>query len=83
MPHPTEPSKTLWDAREDSGPFEGAFDAEFAQMYEAAQRVRAKRVGKDEVGIPALGSGSDFTPFLQRLGVCGWLAGLSTPVFKC
>ncbi|OJT05323.1 Glutamate carboxypeptidase 2 [Trametes pubescens] len=69
VPHPTDPSRTLWDARADRGPFEGAFDAEFAQMYEAEQRVRAARQGKDEVGIPALGSGSDFTPFLQRLGV--------------
>ncbi|EIW61691.1 Zn-dependent exopeptidase [Trametes versicolor FP-101664 SS1] len=69
VPHPTDPSKTLWDARKDSGPFEGALDPEFAEMYEAEQHVRAARQGKDEVGIPALGSGSDFTPFLQRLGV--------------
>ncbi|KAI0677357.1 Zn-dependent exopeptidase [Trametes maxima] len=67
VPHPSDPARTLWDAREDDGPFAGALDADFAGVYE--QRVEAERVGKDEVGIPPLGSGSDFTPFLQRLGV--------------
>ncbi|KAI0353024.1 Zn-dependent exopeptidase [Trametes cingulata] len=66
--HPTDPARTLWDAREDEGPFEGAWDAEFAEMYRG-ERVGVERRGKEEVGIPPLGSGSDFTPFLQRLGV--------------
>ncbi|KAI9056503.1 Zn-dependent exopeptidase [Trametes sanguinea] len=67
VPHPTDPSRTLWDARKDDGPFAGALDAEFEKTYEA--KVDELRVGKEEVGIPPLGSGSDFTPFLQRLGV--------------
>ncbi|CDO73739.1 hypothetical protein BN946_scf185015.g67 [Trametes cinnabarina] len=67
VPHPTDPTRTLWDAREDDGPFDGALDAEFEKTY--AARVNESNVGKEEVGIPPLGSGSDFTPFLQRLGV--------------
>ncbi|KAI0638367.1 Zn-dependent exopeptidase [Trametes polyzona] len=71
VPHPTDPARTLWDARTDEGPFEGALDPDFARMYEAERRVvhGAGRAGSEKLGIPALGSGSDFTPFLQRLGV--------------
>ncbi|KAI0832613.1 Zn-dependent exopeptidase [Trametes gibbosa] len=72
VPHPTDPSRTLWEARGDSGPFDGALDAEFAEMSQKKKekaQIRASRQGKEELGIPALGSGSDFTPFLQRLGV--------------
>lgn len=65
VPHPTEPGKTLWDARNDDGPYlEGKVDAEFMAMYGTSQ---ARRASNTE--IPALGSGSDFTAFLQRLGV--------------
>ncbi|KAI0660807.1 Zn-dependent exopeptidase [Cubamyces menziesii] len=67
VPHPTDPARTLWDAREDDGPFAGAMDEAFARLYE--EKVGEMRAGKEEVGIPPLGSGSDFTPFLQRLGV--------------
>lgn len=71
VPHPTDPSLTLWDAREDEGTFEGALDAELAAMYEEKEKkhVRTSRNGKEVVEVPPLGSGSDFTPFLQRLGV--------------
>ncbi|KAI0375832.1 Zn-dependent exopeptidase [Pilatotrama ljubarskyi] len=67
--HPTDPSRTLWDARTDEGPFEGAMDEAFGANYEREKAGKARREGKEEVGIPPLGSGSDFTPFLQRLGV--------------
>ncbi|KAI0638366.1 Zn-dependent exopeptidase [Trametes polyzona] len=64
IPHPTSPNKTLWDARNDMRPFQGPADREFVEEY------LARRVAKQgELGIEPLGSGSDFTPFLQRLGV--------------
>ncbi|KAI9000835.1 Zn-dependent exopeptidase [Trametes punicea] len=75
VPHPNDPSRTLWDAREDDGPFPGAMDADFARTY--AAQVDALRVGKDEVGIPLLGSGSDYTPFLEHLGVASMDQGFS------
>lgn len=49
---------------EDSGPYAGTADADFLAAYEAAQQEKAS-----ETGIHPLGSGSDYTPFLQRLGV--------------
>jgi N-acetylated-alpha-linked acidic dipeptidase len=60
VPHPSTPGKSMWDARNDEGPFEGPSDPGFA----AAQH------GRDalETGVYPLGSGSDFTVFLQRLG---------------
>ncbi|KAI0353023.1 Zn-dependent exopeptidase [Trametes cingulata] len=62
--HPTDANRTLWDARNDLGPFRGPGDSEFLEAYEAMRRAL-----EDDVGIAPLGSGSDFTPFLQRLGV--------------
>ncbi|KAI0335653.1 Zn-dependent exopeptidase [Cubamyces sp. BRFM 1775] len=63
--HPTSPGKTLWDARLDIGPFRGPADDDLLEEY----RAKLKGVEGDGVGIAPLGSGSDFTPFLQRLGV--------------
>jgi N-acetylated-alpha-linked acidic dipeptidase len=65
VPHPTKPGKTLWDARNDDGPFEGIGDEEFMASYAAAE---LKKQALD-TGIAPLGSGSDFTVFLQHLGV--------------
>ncbi|KAI0677358.1 Zn-dependent exopeptidase [Trametes maxima] len=62
--HPTSLNKTLWDARDDVGPFHGPADSNFLEEY-LAKRVTSE----DDIGIAPLGSGSDFTPFLQRLGV--------------
>lgn len=71
VPHPTIPGKTLWDAREDQGPFSGIeedvmgdADPEFITSYNAAMVRKASKTG-----ITPLGSGSDYTVFLQRLGV--------------
>lgn len=68
VPHPTELGKTLWDARTDKGPFKTGtgIDDEYMKAYQQAEN--AKR--SSETGIPPLGSGSDYTVFLQRLGVC-------------
>ncbi|KAJ7639103.1 Zn-dependent exopeptidase [Roridomyces roridus] len=58
--------KTLWDARNDKGPFpEGNADAEFIAAYQAAE---TKRLASRNI-IGPLGSGSDFTVFLEHLGI--------------
>ena len=65
VPHPTQANKTLWDARNDLGPHYGELDADFAASYETAE-VRRNALS---TGVYPLGSGSDYTVFLQRLGV--------------
>lgn len=64
--HPTKENKTLWDAMDDKGPYtNGALD-NFAAMNEKQEYGKSKH---EELPIDTLGSGSDFTVFLQRLGV--------------
>ncbi|KAF8913770.1 hypothetical protein CPB84DRAFT_1720468 [Gymnopilus junonius] len=72
VPHPTVQGKTLWDAREDCGPYtdlvqalNATADTDFLELYNQEEsRKKAARIDVDP-----LGSGSDFTVFLQRLGV--------------
>ena len=66
LPHPTKNGKTLWDALGDHGPFDGDMDADFKAEYIAKE---AKRLAS-QTGVTPLGSGSDYTVFLQRIGVC-------------
>ncbi|KAI0832612.1 Zn-dependent exopeptidase [Trametes gibbosa] len=66
VPHPTAAGRTLWDARNDEGPFRGPADR---TSLEAAVDKRAVEQTATDVDIGPLGSGSDFTAFLQRLGV--------------
>jgi N-acetylated-alpha-linked acidic dipeptidase len=66
--HPSVQGKTLWDAREDTGPLSvrgGVVDVAYMVAFEAAESSRqdAKAI------LPPLGSGSDFTVFLHSLGV--------------
>jgi N-acetylated-alpha-linked acidic dipeptidase len=72
IPHPTDPGRTLWDARHDKGPLFGEhLDAESAALYEDDFIMR------DDIGVKPLGSGSDYTVFLQRLGVASLNSGFS------
>lgn len=64
IPHPTRPGKSLWDARNDDGPFEGIGDEDFMASYAASELK-----GHGLTSVKPLGSGSDFTVFLQHLGV--------------
>ena len=64
IPHPTDPTRTLWDAQKDIGPYSGDAHADSIATYEAE-----KRAASHGTGVVPLGSGSDFTAFLQRLGV--------------
>ncbi|GJE84372.1 Zn-dependent exopeptidase [Phanerochaete sordida] len=63
VPHPTKPGKSLWDAREDIGVFEGPVSEEVLAMFEPVPQLA------DSVGVNPLGSGSDYTVFLQQNGI--------------
>ncbi|KAJ7230581.1 hypothetical protein GGX14DRAFT_411473, partial [Mycena pura] len=69
VPHPTVPGKTLLDARHDNGPISipenASADPGYLAAYDAelVNRRTAKSI------FNPLGSGSDFTVFLQRIGV--------------
>ncbi|KAG7089277.1 hypothetical protein E1B28_010976 [Marasmius oreades] len=74
IPHPTEEGKTLWDARDDRGPFSGLNGTQIASAWVDPEYIRnhEKKVEEEaslSTGVGPLGSGSDFTVFLQRLGV--------------
>ena len=80
VPHPTIPGKTLWDARNDQGPL-GALhesnmtiDMDFLAEYNAREQER-----RESFGVGPLGSGSDYTVFLQRIGVR--YSAVTTPSF--
>ncbi len=66
VPHPTKPGKTLWDATKDNGVLNGEhIDAEALAMYEETEINAAA----ESTGVGVLGSGSDYTVFVQRTGV--------------
>ncbi|KAG7447447.1 Zn-dependent exopeptidase [Guyanagaster necrorhizus] len=72
IPHPTIPGKTLWDARNDEGPFrEDKLSVNMTADVNVLMDYEANKKAKDELttGVLPLGSGSDYTVFLQRLGV--------------
>ncbi|KAJ7129409.1 hypothetical protein C8R44DRAFT_776720 [Mycena epipterygia] len=76
VPHPTVAGKMLWDAREDDGPLsvgDGLVDPEYIAADEAAEAHRQAAKGI----FPPLGSGSDFTVFLERIGVASSATGFS------
>lgn len=75
IPHPTDANRTLWDARLDSGKLTGpakekvvAFEELGADWQEEERRMREFRK-PEHTNVSPLGSGSDYTVFLQRLGV--------------
>lgn len=79
IPHPTIKGRTLWQARFDSGTLSGPVDPEIQQMYdeEFGQYLNGPEifengspVRSEYVGVSPLGSGSDYTIFLDRIGVC-------------
>lgn len=64
IPHPTSEGRTLWDARDDSGTLFGDdIDEEVLNMDYTAYS------SEDNLGVRPLGSGSDYTVFLQYIGV--------------
>ncbi|KAG1783082.1 hypothetical protein EV702DRAFT_1060137 [Suillus placidus] len=80
IPHPTSEERSLWDARGDSGTLFGEhIKAEIAAMH------KDKLSAADSIGVRPLGSGSDYTVFLQYHGVPstdgGFTATLHDPVY--
>lgn len=70
IPHPTDEDRTLWDARQDSGTLYGLLDNRTYEVNEDVIAIREMEVAAaDSVGVSPLGSGSDYTVFLQRNGV--------------
>ncbi|KAF8309393.1 Zn-dependent exopeptidase [Clavulina sp. PMI_390] len=79
LPHPTDANRTLFDARYDVGPFTGNASSQSSDPFISTelgasfQRTKDLREYLDEdpasTGVFPLGSGSDFTVFLQRLGI--------------
>lgn len=73
--HPTEANRTLWDARKDSGKLTGPVHLAGRTLKEHAvdlheQEEELKEFAKpDNLNVRPLGSGSDYTVFLQRIGV--------------
>lgn len=70
VPHPTQEGKSLWDARGDLGPFtpsSGLLPANASIDEEYLERYHKEVTAASEIN--PLGSGSDYTVFLQRLGI--------------
>jgi len=72
IPHPTKDGLSLWDATQDTGElFGNTTDGQISTVdSEALEVYNAQYANLDELGVGVLGSGSDYTVFLQRIGVC-------------
>jgi N-acetylated-alpha-linked acidic dipeptidase len=55
VPHPTHVNRTLWEMRNDHGPFSGPIALDIQQLYDNSLSTSSR------TGIGALGSGSDYT----------------------
>ena len=70
LPHPTDKGRTLWDATNDYGKLFGLMGHANVSAKEEVKAIRAMELAKaDNIGVSPLGSGSDYTVFLQRIGV--------------
>jgi len=70
LPHPTDKGRTLWDATNDVGKLFGLMGHANVSVKEEVKAIRAMEFSKaDNLGVSPLGSGSDYTVFLQRNGV--------------
>lgn len=70
LPHPTDKARTLWDATTDSGKLFGLMGHANLSIKEEAKSIYAMELAEaDNIGVSPLGSGSDYTVFLQRNGV--------------
>ncbi|KAJ3782994.1 Zn-dependent exopeptidase [Lentinula aff. detonsa] len=79
VPHPTEEGKNLWDATHDTGKYFGDMqDVNIRLNAEAVAVHEASLNARDNLGVGVLGSGSDFTIFLQRIGVASMNHGFTS-----
>ncbi|EJT97553.1 Zn-dependent exopeptidase [Dacryopinax primogenitus] len=98
VPHPTDPGRSLWDATKDSGIYTarpgfvlspeeaGMFRDERLSWVDEEHSLRTSMPSSAEyTAVSALGSGSDYTVFLQHIGVAstdgGFGATVSDPVY--
>jgi N-acetylated-alpha-linked acidic dipeptidase len=85
--HPTDANKTLWDARLERGPFTApAWQDRLAESEFVRERTEQELLAEqEEIPVSPLGSGSDYTVMLQRLGVAstdmGYASTLSDAVY--
>jgi len=71
IPHPADKGRSLWDARTDVGVLLGLRGNGTAPIKEEVLSIHEMQfANEDSVGVSPLGSGSDYTVFLQRNGVC-------------
>jgi N-acetylated-alpha-linked acidic dipeptidase len=85
LDHPTDKGRTLWDAKKDHGKLMGnktivaaqeAVGGPWQPLRDTDSPISIKAV--DNLGVSALGSGSDFTPFLAYLGIASINTGFSS-----
>ena len=69
VPHPTDANRTLWDARQDTGKLTGPVSELGTDHFMQQAQDLEFATDPHSTGVFALGSGSDYTVFLQRLGV--------------
>ncbi|KAG8776309.1 hypothetical protein FRC16_004557, partial [Serendipita sp. 398] len=87
VPHPHNSSKTLWDARLEKGPFPPPSSVAGLDLSELVLEKLAEEQAIEQADIPVnpLGSGSDYTVMLQRLGIAstdmGFGTSLTDPVY--
>jgi N-acetylated-alpha-linked acidic dipeptidase len=67
LSHPTDENRTLWDATTDDGKLFG--EDKLSVSSAASKMDTMEQLLADDVGVSPLGSGSDYTVFLQRIGV--------------
>lgn len=93
LPHPTNATRTLWDARNDLGPYTGpgplALKGETAEITHGIDYINAMKLkaqmDEDPIstGVFPLGSGSDFTVFLQRIGASFFASNVRSLASHC
>ena len=69
LPHPTDKGRTLWDATNDDGKLFGLMGHANISAKEVKPTRAVELANPDNIGVYLLGSGSDFTVFMQRNGV--------------
>jgi len=81
LPHPTDKGRTLWDATNDNGKLFGLMSCANVSFKEEKEIIQPMELAKaDNLGVSPLGSGSDYTVFLQRNGIPSTNGGFgSTP----
>lgn len=85
--HPTDANRTLWDARLDRGPYiDPAWQDREDNNEAVEQKAEAELLAEQEhIPVFPLGSGSDYTVMLQRLGIAstdmGFRSTLSDAVY--